>query len=961
MFLLQPSSKPHHFMAQSPWTVSCERTGRVNVQAVSPVLFGRDTELAELQRWLETGSARPGSVLLVSGEAGLGKSRLIEEALQLPAAAPYRHIRVTCLEGDEAEPYSLTRALVTAVGGSAAAVTIAPAPEAERQVRQVQQALSALLYRVPAAPPLLLAVDDIHWSDGPSLQVLLALTLQPHPLHLLLSYRPEPVTPGLASFLADASRLRLGQSIRLAPLASASTARMIRAMLSLLDSLPPALLDEIMAATGGIPFLVEELVHTLVRRGDLTPHEGGWRFRRGSALSVPRSLRHTVEARLLPQPPAVVAVAELAAVAGQMIDIARLVRLSALDEPALLAALRSLVEAQILVPQPDGALAFRHALTREAIRTRLLHAERQALHRRVAQMLEAEAGVSPSMLAYHWSQAGDAKRAATYAWRAARAAAAVHAHREAITHYELALAGSAAPREEILRALGDQHRALAEFAHAIIRYQEAQALYRAAGDTTAVALLDLRIGDTYGQQRARPEAHAHLQAAFSQLPAAHPERWRAGLSLGLQEAAAGSYDEAEATFLAAQQAAGNLPLARLRIAYELGGLRALRGDWAALEAAGQQVLREAPEDSDEGLALRHDAHAALGSVAYYRGALAASLDHFTACLDIAGRRALANDLALARWNLATNALYHLGRWHEAREQLAELQATVATDAVQAAILFELWLDGRWEEAAAIWLRNWPDVRASDDLELQMAFARRIADLLLALGRPQEVLELLAPLLVAMRALPAPSFLLQLLPRQVEALARLGDERAQTVAAEGLAMARKLGGRPAEGLLLRGRALARQNARRWLDAFADFDAAVAILEALPMPYEAARTLREAGLARLARGRRGDRERAAALLRQARQIFADLGARRDESATEAILSAAGLAAAHERGPGPLTVREHEVASLVTEGLSNREIAERLFITEKTAAYHVGNILSKLDFSSRAQIAAYMAQNE
>lgn len=126
----------------------------------------------------------------------------------------------------------------------------------------------------------------------------------------------------------------------------------------------------------------------------------------------------------------------------------------------------------------------------------------------------------------------------------------------------------------------------------------------------------------------------------------------------------------------------------------------------------------------------------------------------------------------------------------------------------------------------------------------------------------------------------------------------------------------------------------------------------------MPYEVARTQREAGLARLARGRRGDRQRGAALLRLARQQFADLGARRDESATDAILSAAGLADQRERGPGPLTARELEVAELVAQGLSNAEIAERLFITEKTAAYHVGSILTKLDFTSRVQIAVYMA---
>src|SRR5690606_29859223 len=123
--------------------------------------------------------------------------------------------------------------------------------------------------------------------------------------------------------------------------------------------------------------------------------------------------------------------------------------------------------------------------------------------------------------------------------------------------------------------------------------------------------------------------------------------------------------------------------------------------------------------------------------------------------------------------------------------------------------------------------------------------------LLALERYEEALALLTPLVERLRRYEAKSYLLQLVPRQVEALARVGDSAAQDVAQEGLAPARALGGRPAEGLLLRGRALARQEVGQWLDAFGDYEAAMGILEALPMPYELARTQRDAGLARLAR--------------------------------------------------------------------------------------------------------------
>jgi DNA-binding NarL/FixJ family response regulator len=137
--------------------------------------------------------------------------------------------------------------------------------------------------------------------------------------------------------------------------------------------------------------------------------------------------------------------------------------------------------------------------------------------------------------------------------------------------------------------------------------------------------------------------------------------------------------------------------------------------------------------------------------------------------------------------------------------------------------------------------------------------------------------------------------------------------------------------------------------------------VEILNALPMPYEVARTLREVRLARLARGRRGDRERGAGCLRTARRLFADLGAHREEAAVSGILSAAGLAEHADRGPGPLSVREREVAGLIAQGLTNRDIAERLFITEKTVAHHVEAIFNKLGFDSRSQVAAYVVRGD
>ena len=903
-----------------------------------------------------------GGLILLAGEAGIGKSRLLAELLAAPDASALRQLHVACLEPDRTQPYALILEIVRAAGGRTSELLAGRMSEAERQVRRVQEVLRDILNRASGGCPLVLAAEDLHWSDEPSLNVLLGLAQRLDRLVLALTYRLEAQSAALAGFLAEVNRLRMGHAIALQPLNRTDVARMVRAILELDRPVSGAFLDELMAATDGNPFLVEEVLRALVDGGELEWNGSGWR-RRPGPLRVPGSLRQAIDARLLRQPADVVHVAELAAVVGRVVAIGLLRRLSGLDERGVLAALRALTECQVLRASPSGELTFRHALIREGVLARLLKPERRLLHRRVAEVLGTESGTAPAILAYHWSQAGEAATAAPYALQAAEQASALHAHREAIGHYEVALAGGAGPTAELLVALGDHHEALSESDAAIARYQEAGTLGAGAGDTTAIARMHLRIGVAYAHERRRSEALENLTKAFSGLPNHHPERWRTGLQLALQLAAVGNYEQAEATLEETLRCAGHeSALARLRINYELGGLRAVRGDWTALDAAALLAVGEVQEESDEALALRHDAHAALGTVGYYRGAFDVSLEHFTACLGIAEQRGLTSDQALAHWNRATNALYNLGRWREARAGLADLQALGASMLSECAEWFEQWLDGRWEEAAKAWLHAWSHfMQPSGDLEVYAAHGRRIADILLALGRAQEAHSLLVPALERIRAARAHSFELQLVPREVEALARLGDPRTATVCEAGLELARKLGGRPAEALLIRGRALAFRASGLWAEAFADFEAAQELLNALPMSYEAARTMRETGLARLARGRRGDRERGAHALQSARRLFADLGATRDEAATGGILSAAGLASRAERGPGPLSVREHEVAELVAQGLSNRDIAGRLFITEKTAAFHVGAVLNKLGFNSRAQIAAYVARHE
>jgi DNA-binding CsgD family transcriptional regulator/tetratricopeptide (TPR) repeat protein len=486
----------------------------------------------------------------------------------------------------------------------------------------------------------------------------------------------------------------------------------------------------------------------------------------------------------------------------------------------------------------------------------------------------------------------------------------------------------------------------------------------ARGDTAREAELELRLGICEAGHRQRNAALSHLRAAWGRLPPGHADRWRAGFWLGLQHAAQGDFARAREILEEARAAAITAgPVARLRIDYEIGGIQAAMGDWAALERVGARVLRETGGESDDALALRLDAHHALGCVACYRGAFQDAWGHFRASRILADQCGHLVDRALADWNVAGNVLAALGRWGEARAGLVELAATAPGWVATVSRWYGLWLDGRWEDAAAEAVQSLLDYGRDSDVEAQVGVAMRILDVQLALGRDHEALALVRELLGRPALRDAAGYAVRLAPYEAEAMARLRDPRVCPVIAEGLDLARRLGARREEALFLCARARAQRDCGDWHGAFGASDAAVAIFHELGMPYEEARALRRAALLRLDRGRRGDRDRAASALHAARGVFARIGAHRDAADVDQILSGAGLARRGDRPSPPgldrLSAREREVAGAIAEGLTNRQIAARLYLSERTVAHHVSAILTKQGLDSRSQIAALVAR--
>jgi DNA-binding CsgD family transcriptional regulator len=926
----------------------------------SPVLVGRERELAQLREHLAVALDGGGSPLLIAGEEGVGKSRLLSELLASPQVAGCAVLRATCLRPDIFEPFALLRTIARAAGAHLPDVLSTPSSATGHQTRQVEEALREMLERSAAGRWLILVAEDIHWSDQASLDVLVALIQQPTRLVLVFSYRPDPSTPALSAFLSELSRGRLARETRLLPLDRPGVSRLVREALRQPPSLPTGLLDVVVDETGGNPFLVEELLRTLVDTGSLRYVQGKWSYRASARTPVPLSLRRSIQVRLRGLGPDATQAAVLLSALGQATSAELLGKVAGLPEDRLVKALHSLISAQALIQQPDGSFIFRHALTREAILAELLEPERRSLHRRLAQVLGAEPSVPPSVMAYHWSRAGEVATAAPYAVQAAERASALNAHREAIGQYELANAGSGGNDARILTALGDHHAALGEFEQAIERYQHARALRADAIESIAVAELDLRLGIASARIRTCDETSTYLRAALEGLPSHHPDRWQAALWMGRRLNARGDYSRAEEMLGQAQAGAGNL-LASLTVGYELGLVRARQGNWQALAEAGRAILHSGLRPSVEFGLLVHAIHGSLADMDCHQGRFDSAREHLVAAIQISRRHGLIPAQMQARWQLASTTLYGTGRWHEAKAELAEVQAFAQTPLVEAARAFELWLEGHWEQAATASLDEWNTALSSDDVSLTQESACRLSDMLLALGRIQQALGIVRGALGRVRAVGARVCEAQLVPRELAALARLGDPDCAAACDVGLALTQELGARPATAMIFRARALTHRAAGRWAEAFEDSDRAAGAFAEMSMLHESAVTLREAGLLRLARGRRGDREKATEYLERGRQLFAEIGDRRDVEVIVGTLSAAGLAVSPGRGPGPLSAREVDVAELVARGLSNREIAVQLFITEKTVAHHVGAILFKLGFNSRAEIAAYVARGE
>jgi predicted ATPase len=435
-------------------------------------LVGREEELGLLRRhWAQVQEGH-GQVVLLSGEAGIGKSRLVRELYEAVGpdqatglvfrCAPYyqqsalypviehlrRLVRASGEETPEVQCARLEQALrragapVPEVLPLLAALLALPHPEdypplqlsPERQKQKTQEALIAWLVAEAAQQPVLMVWEDLHWADPSTLELLGLLLDQAPTVRLLtvMTCRPTFVPPWAPR--ATLTQLTLTRLTR--PQVEAMVQRVAGG-----KALPAAVLRQMVARADGVPLFVEELTKTVLEAGRLqeaAEHDdlaGSL-----SALAIPATLQDALRARLDRLTEGKV-VAQLGAVLGRTFAYELLRAVAPLDEPALWRGLGQLVQAEVLYQRgalPQATYLFKHALIQEAAYQSLLKSTRQQYHQRIAQVLETRFSelveTQPELLAYHYTEAGLIEQAIPSWQRAGQRAIQRSAHAEAIAH-----------------------------------------------------------------------------------------------------------------------------------------------------------------------------------------------------------------------------------------------------------------------------------------------------------------------------------------------------------------------------------------------------------------------------------------------------------------------------------------------------------------------------------------------
>lgn len=960
-----------------------------------------------------------GQIALISGEAGIGKSRLVKE---IKSKTPNGSMILEgfCSQTESAQPYAplldLLRYFLSSHTDQKIAQTLnssapqlikllpelslylpdlasAPSPDADLKQEKLRtfHALARTLTDLAQSQPLVLIIEDLHWSDSTSYEFLLLLArrIVSLPIFLIFTYRSDETTPELTHFLAELDRGRLGTELTLKRMSPPEVDSMLRAILDLNAPISPEFLDIIFPLTEGNPFFIEEILKALMADGDIFYADGTWDRKDIDQLRIPRTIQDAVQRRTQKLDERTLRALTLAAVLGRRFNFRLLQELLEIDEENLMNRLKQLVSAQLIVEEAADLFAFRHALTREAAYSTLLLRERQTLHRLVGETMERLFAASLNShladLSYHFFTAGEWQKALDYSHRAGDQACLLYAQREAIVFYSRVLV---ATRElnlptdpDLLTVRGNAYEILGDFKSALDDYEQARTLAQHAnqGQTewqTLIRLGALWAGRDY-QRTGEYYRHAEKLAERLQNPKLQAQslnrlgNWsvnigQTGQGLDLHRRALKIYEQDQDETGMAET-------------HDLLGMAIMQhGNLVESFGEYQQAIRLFRKlDDKHGLisALTGACNSLNWNEAVFVPDLSPLENHRISmeALELTRQTGWAAGEAFIEWTIAYN-LANRGLFGDAIHHASE-SLRIAEE-----IEHRQWMVGARYVLGHIYTLMLQSAQAIQHLELALTHARELgsawwignitASLVTAyiqsrnLEKASSLLDstlsekLEEPTMVERRMLWAKSYLLLAVNDPKGAL-KIVDLLLDALSAEYQTHS-------APHLLkLKGQVfIALKQNKKAVEILEQAKQVAISHEALPLLLQV-----QALLGGLYKSQK-ETEKSELEFAEAHRVFQTLETHiADEELRQAFNRQALELLPKKRSVsnrqreaekyGGLTPREREVMRFLSQGRSNREIAEALFLSERTVENHVANILKKLSFDSRSQAAVWAVE--
>ncbi len=939
-------------------------------------LIGRAAEYANLTAVLKATREGHGGLLLLAGEAGVGKTRLAKAALSqsglsvlngslhqsspLPyepiAMALRAYLRIVPNGLSDYGPLSAYLSLLLPELGSAPA-----GGDRATLFEAVHGALETIAQRRPAV----VFLDDMQWADNATLELLPALvdSLNQCPLLILGAYRSDEIPRGHPLRRLRAELRRKGQlrEITVEPLDADETTALAAHLLGGAPGL--SLAATLYNRTQGLPFFIEELTAALIASGRVQMTQRGAELTGSDELPIPDTVRDAVLLRAERLSREARNVLEVAAAVGVQFDLDLVSELAGSE-----AGLGAALESGLVVESGSGQAAFRHALTREAVYGELPWPRRRALHREIAARLEKQ-NAPLGVVAEHWWLGRDFTRARNALVQLAEKSCTVHAYRDAAHAARRALelwpeGEEEAQRLDVLDRLGSCAQLNGDLAEAVRAWREVAEHHRQTGDWPRFADTQRRLASVYELQSNWEQALAVRRAAAEAFTQSHlpSEAAEERLAVAAHLHGAGHYTSALdfVTASLAEAERTERPDLQARATALKGAVLAKLGRFEEGREAVRAGLALALEHNLIGPAA--EAYQRLASVHEQAGDYVGAREAYQSAFEFCNAKGVS---AFAQFCLACLAviLRDTGEWDRAiaicRDVLASPQANVPTRAIASGLLgLSYACRGQTKHARGPLLESFNQTQRFEMALMTTWNVWGLAHLDDVQGDTDSAAERCRFLLKHCQQIEDRHYAVPALWWATTFFAGQGllsDARACANTLSAIASASST----PEALAALAHALGEV---AWLDGDAKhaadlFNHALTVLSQLDLPYERAQTQWRAGLALVASGERAlgiehltDAYRTAIKLKA--KPLAERAARELAALGEKVEKRLGRKAARGLEHGGLTRREREVLRHMALGHTNREIAQDLFLSPRTVDMFVRNILGKLNCTSRLE---------